>query len=80
MPPTFTTEGLDSALRIRHAHPDTAVLVLTQSPVPRHAAALLASSPHSVGYLLKERVSDLHDFADIVRRVAGGDTVIDGLG
>lgn len=79
MPPTFTTEGLDAARRIRRHHPDTAVLVLTQSPEPRHAEALLASSPRGVGYLLKERVSDLHDFTDIVRRVAAGDTAMDGF-
>ncbi|MCE5287710.1 MAG: response regulator [Nocardiaceae bacterium] len=79
MPPTFTTEGLDAARRIRGRYPDTAVLVLTQSPVPSHAAMLLESSPTAVGYLLKERVSDLQDFIDVVGRVARGDTVVEGI-
>ncbi len=77
MPPTYSTEGVDAAARIRCQHPDTAVLVLTQDPLPLHAARLQAASPTGVGYLLKERVSDLHEFADLVRHVAAGGNAID---
>ena len=80
MPPTFTTEGIDLAARLAVSAPHTAILVLTQDPQPGHVARLLEAAPRGLGYLLKERVSDLHDFTDIVRRVAVGGTVIDGSG
>ena len=78
MPPTFTTEGIDLAERLADLAPHTAVLVLTQDPQPGHVKRLTAAAPRGLGYLLKERVTDLHDFTDIVRRVAAGETVIDG--
>ncbi len=80
MPPTYTTEGIDLAERLAHLAPHTAVLVLTQDPQPGHFARLLAAAPRGLGYLLKERITDLHDFTDIVRRVAAGETVTDGDG
>lgn len=80
MPPTFTTEGIDIAERLVNLAPHTAVLVLTQDPQPGHADRLTAVRPQGVGYLLKERITDLHDFTDIVRRVAAGETVLEGSG
>jgi class 3 adenylate cyclase len=80
MPPTFTTEGIELAERLVGLAPHTAVLVLTQDPQPGHAARLTAAAPRGLGYLLKERITDLHDFTDIVRRVAAGATVIDDDG
>jgi serine/threonine-protein kinase len=78
MPPTFTTEGIDLASRLAVSAPHTAILVLTQDPQPGHVARLMQAAPRGLGYLLKERVSDLHDFTDIVRRVAAGETVTEG--
>jgi DNA-binding NarL/FixJ family response regulator len=77
MPPTHSTEGLAAARRIRATHPDVAVLVLSQYVEARHALELLRESPDRVGYLLKDRVSDVHEFADAVRRVANGGSAID---
>lgn len=78
MPPTFTTEGIDLAERLVDLAPHTAVLVLTQDPQPGHVKRLTAAAPRGLGYLLKERITDLHDFTEIVRRVAAGETVTDG--
>jgi DNA-binding NarL/FixJ family response regulator len=77
MPPTHTTEGLDAALRIRAEHQDVGVLVLSQFVETQHAMALLAEPGGRVGYLLKDRVTDLAEFADAVRRVGDGGSVID---
>jgi serine/threonine-protein kinase len=77
MPPTQTTEGLEAAKQIRSNHPDTGVLVLSQHVETHHALELLANSPGGVGYLLKDRVSDLHDFCDAVRRVGRSGSAID---
>ena len=77
MPPTNTNEGLVAAQRIRLDHPGVAVLVLSQYVETQHALRLLRDSPHHVGYLLKDRVADLDEFTDAVRRVAGGGSVID---
>lgn len=77
MPPTHTSEGLVAAERIRQGHPATAVLVLSQFVEPAHAMKLLSGADSSVGYLLKDRVGDIGDFADAVRRVGGGQSVID---
>jgi DNA-binding NarL/FixJ family response regulator len=77
MPPTFTNEGLRAAARIRAEHSGTAVLVLSQAVEPEYALALLAGGATSVGYLLKDRVLDLAEFVDAVRRVAGGGTAVD---
>lgn len=77
MPPTHTNEGLVAALQIRSEHPEVCVLVLSQYVETHHAVRLLGDSMGGVGYLLKDRVSDLDEFIDAVRRVAGGGTAID---
>jgi DNA-binding NarL/FixJ family response regulator len=77
MPPTHTDEGLRAAQEIREQHPRTAVLVLSQYVESGYALELLAGSAEGVGYLLKDRVSDVRDFTAAVRRVAGGGTALD---
>jgi DNA-binding NarL/FixJ family response regulator len=77
MPPTHTDEGLVAARRIRERHPATAVVVLSQHVEPRYAARLLADQPGGLGYLLKERVSDVAVLVDALRRVTEGECVID---
>jgi DNA-binding NarL/FixJ family response regulator len=77
MPPTHTTEGLDAAQRIHADHPDVGVLVLSQYVEPHHAIQLLQGGAQGVGYLLKDRVADVAEVADALRRVAGGGSVID---
>jgi DNA-binding NarL/FixJ family response regulator len=77
MPPTRTDEGLTAARRIKAAHPETGVLVLSQYVEAHYALALLEDRRRGAGYLLKDRVDDLADFADAVRRVAAGDVVVD---
>ena len=70
LPPTHTDEGLQAALEIRAAHPGTGVLVLSQYVEFGLAMKLLADSAEGVGYLLKDRVSDIPEFLGAVRRVA----------
>ena len=77
MPPTHTREGLDAAQRIRAEHPQIGVLVLSQYVEPHHAMQLLEDGTSGVGYLLKDRVADVAEVVDAVRRVAGGGSVID---
>jgi DNA-binding NarL/FixJ family response regulator len=77
MPPTHTDEGLRAAKQIRETYPDTAVLVLSQYIEPEYAMELLADSAEGVGYLLKDRVSDINEFASAVRRVAEGGSALD---
>lgn len=77
MPPTFTDEGLRAALAARERQPGLPVLVLSQYVEERYAVELLAGGVGGVGYLLKERVADVADFVDAVRRVAAGGTCID---
>jgi DNA-binding NarL/FixJ family response regulator len=77
MPPTHTDEGLRAAQEIRDRHPGTAVLVLSQYVESGYALELLADSAEGVGYLLKDRVSDVEDFTAAVRRVAAGGTALD---
>jgi DNA-binding NarL/FixJ family response regulator/class 3 adenylate cyclase len=77
MPPTHTTEGLDAARQIRSERPGVGVLVLSQYVETRHAVELLEESGDGVGYLLKDRVSDVSEFTDVVRRVARGGSAID---
>ena len=77
MPPTGTTEGLIAAQRIRREHPGIGVLVLSQYVETTHALELLQETPERVGYLLKDRVSDLDDFVETVRRIARGGSAID---
>jgi DNA-binding NarL/FixJ family response regulator len=77
MPPTHTDEGLRAAQEIRARHPGVGVLVLSQYVRPSYAFELISDSAERVGYLLKDRVSDLDDLTDAVRRVAAGGTVLD---
>jgi DNA-binding NarL/FixJ family response regulator/class 3 adenylate cyclase len=77
MPPTQTDEGLRAAQEIRTNHPDVGVLVLSQHVEPSYAMELLAESAEGVGYLLKDRVSDIEEFAAAVRRVAEGGSALD---
>ncbi len=77
MPPSHTTEGLEAGLAIKARHPDVGVLVLSQHLETRFALKLLGEGRPGVGYLLKERVGDLTEFIDAVRRVASGGTAID---
>jgi DNA-binding NarL/FixJ family response regulator len=77
MPPTHTDEGLQAAREIREKHPGVAVLVLSQYVEPTYAMDLLAESAEGVGYLLKDRISDVDEFASAVRRVAEGGSALD---
>lgn len=77
MPPTHTTEGLVAASRIRERHPQVAVLLLSQYVETTHAMRLLERGAGRIGYLLKDRVSDVRDFIDAVKRVASGGSAID---
>ncbi len=77
MPPTHTDEGIVAADRIRAANPGVGVLVLSQYLESRYAMRLLENHPERVGYLLKERVSDVAVVADAIRRIADGECVID---
>ncbi|MFI1800057.1 response regulator [Streptomyces sp. NPDC020379] len=77
MPPGFTDEGVRAALVIRRQWPDTAVLLLSQYVEERYAADLLSGDTRGVGYLLKERVADVEEFIDALRRVASGGTALD---
>jgi DNA-binding NarL/FixJ family response regulator len=77
MPPTHTDEGLRAALEIRGRWPDTAVLVLSQYVEEHYATQLLAGDTRGVGYLLKDRVADMSEFVDSLRRVASGGTALD---
>ena len=76
MPPTNTTEGLDAAKVIRDEFPGTGVLVLSAHVEVEHAMELLASG-HSIGYLLKSRVTDVTDFIDTLQRIGNGASVVD---
>jgi DNA-binding NarL/FixJ family response regulator len=77
LPPTHTDEGLRAALEIRSRHPQVGVLVLSQYVEPGLAMRLLADSAEGVGYLLKDRISDVSDFLGAVRRVASGGSALD---
>jgi len=77
MPPTLTDEGLSAARRIRAAHPSVGVLVLSTYVETDFAEALLNDSGGRTGYLLKDRVADLEELTDAIRRIARGGVVID---
>jgi DNA-binding NarL/FixJ family response regulator len=77
MPPTFTNEGLVAAIEARAKRPGQPVLVLSQYVEQLYARELMEDSTEGVGYLLKDRVSDVQTFVDAVRRVAAGGTVLD---
>jgi len=78
MPPTHTDEGLRAAQAIRAEHGTTVgILVLSQHVEPSFAMRLVSDGAGGVGYLLKDRITDLDDFADAIRRIAKGGSVID---
>jgi DNA-binding NarL/FixJ family response regulator len=77
MPPTQTDEGLQAARRVREGFPDTGVLVLSQYVESGYAMELLGDNAEGVGYLLKDRVSDIDEFARAVRRVGEGGSALD---
>jgi class 3 adenylate cyclase/CheY-like chemotaxis protein len=77
MPPTGSDEGVRAARAIRRQHPETGVLLLSQDLVPAYARELLEESDEGVGYLLKDRVADIVEFAEALRRVADGEVVLD---
>lgn len=77
MPPTFSDEGVRAALVLRRQWPDVGVLVLSQYVEERYAADLITTDTRGLGYLLKDRVADVDEFTDAVRRVADGGTALD---
>ena len=88
MPPGYATEGIEAAREIRRRHPETGVLLLSQYVETENAMSLFAGGgagldgsgldgAKGLGYLLKERVSDVEDFLDALRRVAAGGTAVD---
>jgi DNA-binding NarL/FixJ family response regulator len=77
MPPTHTDEGLRAAKTIREQHPDVGVLVLSEYLEPAYAMEVISDNAEGVGYLLKQRVSELDEFASAVRRVAEGGSALD---
>ena len=77
MPPTFTDDGLRAALQIRARWPEIGILVLSQYVEETYASDLLANDTTGLGYLLKDRIADVSEFLEGVRRVGGGGTVLD---
>jgi DNA-binding NarL/FixJ family response regulator len=77
LPPTYNDEGVRAALAARERFPGLPILILSQYVEQTYAAELFAEGRGGVGYLLKDRVSDVGDFVDAVRRVAGGGTALD---
>jgi DNA-binding NarL/FixJ family response regulator len=77
LPPTFRDEGLRAALEARARMPGVAILVVSQYVEPTYATELLADGRGGVGYLLKDRIMDVDDFVDAVKRVAEGGTALD---
>jgi DNA-binding NarL/FixJ family response regulator len=78
MPPTHTDEGIRAAVELRERHPGLPVLVLSQYVEERYASELFSGGAGGVGYLLKDRVTDVRAFLDALRRVADGESVVDG--
>ncbi|MEV4143977.1 response regulator transcription factor [Amycolatopsis sp. NPDC049691] len=77
MPPAHTDEGLRAAIALRRESPGRAILLFSQYVETQYAAQLLADRAGGVGYLLKDRVAEVSDFLDALRRVADGETVLD---
>ena len=77
MPPTQTDEGSRAAEQIRERYPDVGVLMLSQVVEPQHALRLFGDRAEGFGYLLKDRVLDIDEFVDAVKRVARGGTAMD---
>jgi DNA-binding NarL/FixJ family response regulator len=77
MPPTHTDDGLRAALKVRERWPDVGILVLSQYVEETYATELLASDTGGLGYLLKDRIADVDEFMEAVRRVGAGGTALD---
>ena len=77
MPPTHTDEGLRGAQAIRERHPGVGIVVLSQHVETGVAARVLAEHPAGLGYLLKDRVTDVSEFVAMLRNVAAGGTALD---
>lgn len=77
MPPTYTNEGLRAAATVRQENHSVGVLVLSQYVIPSYATSLLRKAPTRVGYLLKDRLLNVHALSDALLRIAAGETVID---
>ena len=77
MPPTFTTEGIDAALRIRADNPGTGVVVLSQYVEPDYAFDLLMNGVEGLGYLLKERIGEVDELVRALQEVARGGSALD---
>ena len=77
LPPTFRDEGVRAAVELRRRWPETAILVVSQYVELTYASELLADHRGGVGYLLKDRIMNVDDFVDAVRRVAAGGTALD---
>jgi DNA-binding NarL/FixJ family response regulator len=79
LPPTHNDEGLRAAIEIRDRHPSVGVLVVSQYVELGLALKLLTESPDGVGYLLKDRITDVDEFVASVRRVADGGSALDPI-
>jgi DNA-binding NarL/FixJ family response regulator len=77
MPPTFTTEGIDLAVRLREEHPRMGFVMLSQHADPEYALELLGEGASSMAYLLKERLGDVEQLVQAVHEVANGGSVLD---
>jgi DNA-binding NarL/FixJ family response regulator len=77
MPPTYHTEGIDAALRIRASHPSTGVVILSQHADPEYALMLLKDGSKGLAYLLKERLGNPAQLVEAIREVAGGGSTLD---
>jgi DNA-binding NarL/FixJ family response regulator len=77
MPPSYTIEGIQAAGTIKSRHPEIGVLLLSQYVETENAMSLLKNGAKGLGYLLKERVSDVDEFIDALHRVSAGGTAID---
>ena len=77
MPPTNTDDGLRAAVTIRRTHPEVGVLVVSQYVEATYALELIGDDARGVGYLLKDRITDFDEFANALRRVAAGGSVLD---
>jgi DNA-binding NarL/FixJ family response regulator len=77
LPPGFRDEGLRAALALRQSAPDTAILMVSQYVEPTYASELLGDGRGGIGYLLKDRIMEVDDFVEAVRRVGEGGTALD---
>ncbi|MEU1309222.1 response regulator transcription factor [Streptomyces cinnamoneus] len=77
LPPTHTDEGVRAACAIRERHPGTGVLLLSQYVETGSAVRVMSRDPRGFGYLLKDRIADVYELSDAVKRVGAGESVID---